>query len=260
MQGNFGLADQVFKAFKIIEQGAAWLQGKGYGSATIAREVGAVTSCMPAAPKLAIDVGGNVGKYSEKLRSRFPDLEIHIFEPASVNVARLKQLFNGDGKVFINDRALSNTEARATLYSDEPGGGIGSLANRRLEHFGIKMDCVEQIQTMRFEEYWQQSLQGRAIDLAKLDIEGFELSALQGFGGALAATKVVQFEFGGCNLDTKTTFQDFFYFFAEAGFDLLRISPLGLNKITRYREIEEFYSTTNFVAVNRNRQWAASSD
>jgi FkbM family methyltransferase len=251
MQQRSGLANPVFKALKLVEQGAAWLQGKGYGSATIAREVAAVASCMPAAPKLAIDVGGNVGKYSETLRTRFPDLEIHVFEPASVNVTKLRQLFKGDGRVVINDRALSNADSSATLYSDEPGGGIGSLANRRLAHFGIKMDCVEQIQTMRFEDYWRQTLQERAIDLAKLDIEGFELSALQGFGPALQATQVIQFEFGGCNLDTKTTFQDFFYFFTEAGFDLLRIAPLGLNKVVRYREIEEFYSTTNFVAVNR---------
>ncbi len=251
MHANSGLANQVFKAFKLVEQGAAWLQGKGYGSATIAREVGAVASCMPAAPGLAIDVGGNVGKYSETLRARFPGLEIHIFEPSSVNVAKLRQRFGGDDKVFINDRALSDANSSATLYSDQPGGGIGSLANRRLAHFGIQMDHVEQIRTMRFEDYWRQSLRERAIDLAKLDIEGFELSALQGFGQALQATQVIQFEFGGCNLDTRTTFQDFFYFFTEAGFDLMRIAPLGLNRVTRYREIEEFYSTTNFVAVNR---------
>ena len=112
------------------------------------------------------------------------------------------------------------------------------------------VENVEEIQTIRFEDYWKKSLSSRPIDSVKLDIEGFELAALRGFGSALTNTKVIQFEFGGCNLDTRTNFQDFYYLFKELNFKIYRITPLGLQEITRYREMDEVFLTTNFLAVN----------
>lgn len=86
----------------------------------------------------------------------------------------------------------------------------------------------------------------------KLDIEGYELQALESFGSALAVTKVIQFEFGGCNIDTKTYFQDFWYFFKEHQFDLYRITPFGLQPLNKYTEMDECFRTTDYVAVNQS--------
>jgi hypothetical protein len=85
----------------------------------------------------------------------------------------------------------------------------------------------------------------------KIDIEGHELGALRGFGAAVEATKVFQFEFGGCNIDTRTYFREFYYFFRERHFAIRRITPLGLQPIEQYRESDESFSCTNFLAVNR---------
>lgn len=240
----------VFRLLGLAERAVAWLMGKGYGSATLEQEVTAALSLLTRTPDLVIDVGGNVGGYSQVLRSRVPNLEIHIFEPSSVNVAKLRTTFAGDSRVHINAVGLSDSNADAILYSDTPGGGLGSLANRRLDHFGIEMNAKEAVHIVRFDGYWKNTLGGRTIDLAKLDIEGFELAALRGFGEAIRSTRVVQFEFGGCNLDTRTNFQDFYYFFTELKFRIFRITPLGLNEIKKYHELDEIYLTTNFVAVN----------
>jgi hypothetical protein len=35
-------------------------------------------------------------------------------------------------------------------------------------------------------------------------------------------------------------------------FEMFRITPLGLDRITRYRELHEFFSTTNFIAAKRS--------
>jgi len=85
----------------------------------------------------------------------------------------------------------------------------------------------------------------------KLDIEGHELAALKGFGRALNVTRALQFEFGGCNIDTRTYFQDFWYFFRDQHFDLYRITPFGAERIRRYKERDEFFKTTNYIAVRR---------
>ena len=53
------------------------------------------------------------------------------------------------------------------------------------------------------------------ISYLKLDIEGNELSALEGakdylLGGFI---KIIHFEYGGCSLDSRTYLRDFFLFF-----------------------------------------------
>ena len=108
------------------------------------------------------------------------------------------------------------------------------------------------VDVIRFEDYWEKELHSRSPDIVKIDVEGHELTVLNGFGGALAATRVLQFEFGGCNIDTRTYFQDFWYFFNDNNFDLFRITPFGAEKLSHYREIDEFFSTTNYIAVNRS--------
>ena len=83
----------------------------------------------------------------------------------------------------------------------------------------------------------------------KLDIEGFELFALQGGLKELESIKVIQFEFGGSNVDTRTFFQDFWYLLTSIGFRIYRISKSGPIEIKYYSEEDEYFSTTSFLAV-----------
>ena len=87
-------------------------------------------------------------------------------------------------------------------------------------------------------------------DLLKRDIEGHELDALRGGMEMLANTIVVQFEFGGCNIDTRMYFQDFYYLFKEQDFRLFRLGPRGLRPLAEYRESDETFLTSNFFAVS----------
>ncbi|AEG01311.1 FkbM family methyltransferase [Methylomonas methanica] len=236
-----------------VEKIAAYAQGKGYGTATIEQEAGLLQQLLQDQPTLAIDVGGNIGNYTAELRKRNPALEIHIFEPSTINLAQLSARFESDSLVKIVPYALSEQAGSATLFSDKPGSGMGSLTQRRLDHFNIEFDTTETISTMRFEDYWQTQLQSRQLDMVKIDVEGHELAALKGFGAALDVTRVLQFEFGGTHIDTRTYFQDFWYFFIEQGFDLYRITPFGAKKISRYSESDEFFAITNYIAVNQRR-------
>jgi len=59
---------------------------------------------------------------------------------------------------------------------------------------------------------------------------------------------VIQFEFGGCNIDTRIFFQDFWYFFKNNNFEIYRITPFGAAHKECYREFEECFLTTNYLA------------
>ena len=241
----------LFRLLAFLERAAAYLQGKGYGAATITQEVLAARASLGRAPILAIDVGGNVGDYAAELRRREAAVEIHIFEPSPTNVTKLRARFAADPLISVNGQALSDAAGPVTLFADEPGSGLGSLTQRKLDHFGIRFDRTERVEAIRFEDYWTRALGSRPIDIAKIDVEGHELAVLAGFGKALDATTVVQVEFGGCNIDTRTFFRDFYDLFREHGFDLHRVTPFGLQRIAQYREADEFFSTTNFIACRR---------
>lgn len=144
--------------------------------------------------------------------------------------------------------AVSSIVGETTLYSDSDGSGLASLTKRNLEHFDLAFENTEQVAAIRFEDYWKNQLGSANIDFVKLDIEGHEFDALNGFGEALQAIKVIQFEFGGYNIDTRIFWQDFWYFFTENRFELYRMTPLGKMKITKYRELDECFSMTNYLA------------
>lgn len=248
--GTGAFEEECFRQLAAAQNALAFLRGQGYGTATIAAEVASLARFLPQPPALAVDIGGNVGEYTAALRARWPGLPVHVFEPAATNQARLAQRFCAEPGVVVNGCALSDHDGQATLFSDEPGSGMGSLSQRDLSSRGIRFDVAEPVQVRRFETYWRETLGGAVIDIAKLDIEGHELAALRGFGDALAAVRVMQFEFGGSNLDTRTTWRDFHPMFSAAGFRLYRITPLGPEPLAQYHEHDEFYSTTNFIAVN----------
>lgn len=247
------IKNAILGVCRLVETAASRAQGKGYGSSTIKQENKLLHQLLAAPPRLAIDIGGNVGNYTAEIRRRNPSAEIHTFEPSTKNIQILKSRFSGDSNIQIIPCAVSDSAGVFTLYSDTPGSGGSSLTQRKLDHFNIHFDVKESVNTIRFEDYWTQQLGRRSLDLVKMDIEGHELAALKGFGQAINATKVLQFEFGGCNIDTRTFFQDFWYFFKDNGFELHRISPVGLDRISAYRESDEFFITTNYIAVNRRQ-------
>ena len=241
----------LFSGIYLLERIGALGQGKGYGAGAKKQEVKVLQQLLGRTPQLAIDMGGNVGNYTAELRRRNPSLEIHTFEPSATNIAKLNDRFKSDERVKLLPFAVSDSSGSATLFSDRPGSNLSSLSKRRLDHFDISFETKETINTIRFEDYWKTTLGERPLDIVKIDIEGHELAALNGFGSAIDATSVIQFEFGGCNIDTRTYFRDFWYFFHPRGFDLYRITPFGAEKLRRYKESDEFFATTNYIAVNR---------
>lgn len=239
----------LFKIARFAERFAAYAQGKGYTS--IKQENALVLKLLGKSPTLAIDIGGNIGDYTAEIRRRNPNAEIHTFEPSAINIHKLNQRFSNDKKIKILPFAVSDNTGSATLFANEAGSGLGSLTQRKLEHFNIDFNVRESVNIIRFEDYWQSNLNSRNLDIVKIDIEGHELSALNGFGKAIFSTNVIQFEFGGCNIDTKNYFQNFWYFFKENNFNIFRITPFGVENINSYRESDEYFSTTNYIAVNK---------
>ena len=152
--------------------------------------------------------------------------------------------------ITLNNFGLGAENATATLHYDTKGSGLASLTKRRLEHFNIDFKQSEAVKIITLDEYCRTQNISR-IHLLKMDVEGHELDILNGAKEMFAkkAIDIATFEFGGCNIDTRTFFQDFWYFFTAQKMQIYRILPNGnLHKIHAYKEIYEQFTTTNFVA------------
>lgn len=200
-----------------------------------------------------IDVGANQGQFLGLTLQVFAGrpIEVHAFEPAHATYSILEHKYKAARGVFLNRKALGATAGTAQLYSDQPGSGLASMTQRRLDHFGLQQSLVEQIDLGTLDEYCA----ARGLDeiaLLKLDVEGHELDVLRGASAQLqrGAIKRVLFEFGGCNIDTRTYFQDFYYLFRGLDMALYRLTPGGyLAPVRNYRELYEKFRTTMFVAL-----------
>jgi FkbM family methyltransferase len=180
-----------------------------------------------------------------------------MFEPSTTHKELYKKSFENMSNVKINYLALSNVNGKQKLYYDTPGSALASLTKRRLEHFNTSMNHSEIVETTRFDDFWKTTdtylkNPNTIIDYVKIDVEGHELDVLEGFGNLLDKIGIIQFEFGGTNIDTRTYFQDFWYLFKDKKYDfsIYRIAPNGLIPINKYVETDEYFSTTNYIAVN----------
>jgi len=248
---RFLFVNVPWKLLFFIERIVLYLKGKGWGATTVAREFSAALSLLGKVEvNRCIDIGGNIGEYTDNIVKTVPGCNVVVFEPAGSNIELLRRKFLSNPNVKIEPYAVARESGEVMLYSNgnERGSGLASMTRRRLDHFGIDFDKAERVSTICFEDYWTVELKSQDIDICKIDIEGHELDALMGFGEAIKHISIIQFEFGGANIDTRTFFQDFWYFFQERDFELYRLGPLGLCPIYRYSEIDEVFSVTNYFA------------
>lgn len=234
----------------LIEIDMQHMQGKGSGGVSTeveAREALKFMFRTSQSNPIVLDVGANIGLYSEAVRRNAPQTTVFAFEPSSSARKKLEERFIGDTSVTIVPLALGSSNASQTLWADSPGSGLASLTKRRLEHFGIDFNQSEKVDVVTLDS-WADSM-NIVPTLIKMDVEGHELDVLKGGLKTLAATQVIQFEFGGCNIDTRTFFQDFWYFLTDLGFSIYRISQAGPIKLEEYSETDECFRTTNYLAV-----------
>ncbi len=199
------------------------------------------------------DCGANKGEYAFEVIKRLEDsCELYCFEPGQQAYFSLNERFASRDNVHIYNIGLGDREETLTLFSDgDEMSEIASLHQLRLDHRGIQISPKEQVSVSTIDLFCEgQKID--TIDLLKLDVEGSELMVLKGAQRLLGANRIgaIQFEFGSCNIASRTFFQDFFYLL-NPRFQIYRILGNGLVPIENYQETYEVFITTNYLAISR---------
>ena len=257
------LLNKLFNAFlhlipvPVLEKSEEKIQkelGKGWGSATT--EVEAQTVAELAIQRITgeiivLDIGANVGDWSASIQRYLPNSRVIAFEPSKEAFERLTNRFKNSNLFSCWNLAVGKENVEAFLYADSSASGLGSLTKRRVKHFGITFEHRESINVTTLDNWIKNQSPKVRPNVIKMDVEGHELDVLMGASTAMKSIQVIQFEFGGGNIDTKTFFQDFWYFFESNGFEISRMTPRGLKAISQYSEDLETFKPTNYIAVRR---------
>lgn len=205
-------------------------------------------------PLCIFDIGANQGQFLslvEQLLQGIP-FQAHSFEPSLHTFSILCENARDYTNAVLINRGIGKETGEFELFYDTPGSSLASLSRRHLEHYNYDFSCSEKVTLDTVDNYCSNNGID-SIDLLKIDIEGHELDALTGATEMFEkrAIHMATFEFGGCNIDTRTYFKDFWYFFEEMGMkQVFRVTPSGyLFPINRYRERHEQFTTTNFLVM-----------
>jgi len=132
---------------------------------------------------VAVDVGANVG-YMTGVMARAVGATgaVHSFEPETSHFAALEENVkrNHLEQVICRRKALSTAAGTMSLYLDRENPG---------DHTLVPIPGRESvsIETLAFDDYWNQVSDQRCIRLVKIDVQGHEPSVLQGMRKTLGA-------------------------------------------------------------------------
>lgn len=239
----------------------AALRGMNYGRASDYRNNGELEALSwvkdrlrsPKDGLVLFDVGANKGEFSRRIVEVFADrsFQLYAFEPSRKTYAYLQELLHHKEGIHLINLGLGERPDSVELYSDRDGSGLASVYPRDLKFRNIDFSNHETIELTTLDMFCEQN-GVTLIDFLKLDVEGHELAVLRGGQKMFSSgrVKMVQFEFGGCNIDSRTFFKDYMNFFAK-DFDVYRILSNGLRKIEAYNERLEVFQSANYLAVKK---------
>ena len=200
--------------------------------------------------KIIFDVGANHGQYTDVLLSVFSDVQIYCFEPSVHSFRELKSKHGNRPNVELVPYGLGSEQEKRNLYFDVQGSGWASVFARKNTGFNHELEHVEEISIITLDDFCK-SKGIQRIHFLKADVEGFELSILNGAKEMLASIDFIQFEFSFANYNSKTYLYDFFE--ALSGFTIHRVLNDGIAEI-KYDPRYEVLMTTNYLAINKKLQ------
>lgn len=200
------------------------------------------------------DVGANVGTYSILLHNIFKEkAQVFSFEPSVKTYRKLVENTRQLPGITVHNFGMGSEDATLTLFSNKDESGLASVYHRKLDHLDIDMNKTEEIEIKTIDGFCNQNNISH-IHFLKIDVEGHEMKVLEGAKKIIGSKNVdfIQFEFGGCNIDSRTYFQDFFYLLKD-DYNIYRIVRNGVYPVKVYKEIYEAFMTTNYLAERINK-------
>ena len=170
---------------------ASLAEWERHHAANVVQEVERVLPHIPDGGAF-IDVGANLGLFTETILRARPNCRAWLFEPVQELYGLCKARFGNNPQVVVENFALAHENTRTVIWKarHNPGGNslVHDLMFDRRDVAEVTPKTVhdeEEIECRVFDQYAAQQGIGR-VDFIKTDTEGFDYRVLEGMLGFIA--------------------------------------------------------------------------
>lgn len=262
---NIFKIDFFEKIFKI----AFLLTGRNSSSYNIKHEFLSVLIFIKKV-NIFIDIGANKGLYSDLVLKHNNKANAFLIEPNKKSSYFLNKKYLKKNNIKVLNFSLGLKSKKKTFYSSY-NDGLDTCYNRKFQInyetrsndivfrkfrknyiskcFTFKEIFSNIIFKKKHFNYFP-DVDNKIIDLVKIDTEGSELDILKSMGSVIKKIRIIQFEFGSSNIDTRNFFIEFYILLKKNKFDIYRITP-GIPREIDYSYLDENFNNANYIAVNK---------
>jgi FkbM family methyltransferase len=206
------------------------------------------------APFVALDVGANVGRWSQALIKQaremgVGDVRVHAFEPTAYSFESLKIALAPYRFASVVRAAMSDAVGTATVNKIHEGAGSNSL------HVipGSIISGQELCPTTTIDEYCRVH-HISLVDLVKCDTEGHDAIVLTGATNMLKEQQIsaFQFEYNHRWVPARRFLLDAFDLVGPLGYTIGKITPNGIEWYEAWDFELETFREANYIAARKD--------
>lgn len=176
------------------------LWNPGYRSAFLRTRVAASTEHDPILPGLrldaVVDVGANRGQFALCVRRHYPHARIFSFEPLQNAAATYRRVFAGDALATLFTTAIAARAGSASMHVSrwDVSSSLLPIGQAQRDNFPFTEEARQETVTLSPLSACIDRDALRGVAMLKLDVQGFELSALEGCADLLDCFSYVYVE------------------------------------------------------------------
>ncbi len=197
-----------------------------------------------------VDIGANRGEWAKsaavRFRKKFPQTEIHCFEPCKATRQILIQEQKSLENIIIHPEGVSSVPGKAIFYSNNAGSGTNSLAPSS----GNLQEAV-QLTTL---DLFAAGLPKTEPMIVKVDVEGFDCFVLEGGIRTLKSGRILalQFEYNWRWLQNRRSLYDVFGLMKGLPYNIHKLTPRLLIRLDEWHfELDRFFEG-NYLLIHRD--------
>jgi FkbM family methyltransferase len=195
--------------------------------------------------RTVVDIGANRGQFALCIRHLYPQAQIYCFEPLSKPARSWMRNFGADPRAKLFKKAVAAQIGSATMSVSrwDVSSSLLPFAQAQHDNFPLTEEASrEAVETTTLEA----CLDERTLEdpaLLKLDVQGYELTALRGCGALLDKFKYIYTEVSFIELYVgQALATELIAFLFDRGFKLICVANLSYGKSIRPIQADFLFS------------------